>query len=106
MFWDLGTGKEVESTAPIRFRPVRNLALSPDGHFFVFAEDDKTGSNRVRIWNMTTRKEVAILDGIHACNWVAFSPDGRTLATAHGKTTTSITLWTIPSPQSSGQIDK
>src|SRR6185437_11152147 len=76
--------------ARLRFTgPVLALAYSPDGHRLVTAGGDAT----VRVWDTSTGHEVCRYnghnDGVYA---VAFSPDGKTIASAD-KTSIEIKLW-------------
>ncbi len=74
--WDAESGREA-GAVPRQPRPLRTLAISPDGGTLALA------SNVVAVWDMTTSKESVRLDGttgsVHA---LAFSADGSRLATA------------------------
>ena len=65
---------------------MRNLSLEPKQ--VVFSPDSKTiafatGASHVKLWDVATGKEVALLGGQrHGIAAVAFSPNGKTLATS------------------------
>jgi RNA polymerase sigma factor (sigma-70 family) len=75
----------------VRFRHGRealSIALSPDGKLLASAGL----SSAIRLWDVSTRKEVRQLVGHRGWVWcVAFSPDGKTLASASGDN--SVRLW-------------
>lgn len=79
--WDIATGKEVHEFDP-HARYVRNLAFSPDGKQLVCSGSrfDQIGEAKLPVWNVETGEAdptVAARAGV-----VAFSHDGRFLATA------------------------
>jgi WD40 repeat protein len=68
-------------------------AFSPDGRFLV-AGSDRLAT--IRVWEVTTGRLVAILDGhTQPVECLAFSPDGGKLAS--GSFDTSVRIWDFPS---------
>ena len=83
--WDTATGKEL-ATFTHEPRRAWSLAFSPDGKVLA-----SSSPSRVVLWEVLTGKQRAVLEtggqennstGQHSGCWVAFSPDGRTLACA------------------------
>src|SRR5262249_38218055 len=69
--------------------PGSTLALSPDGA--LLAQADGTG---VRVWDLEVNKELGRLAGHQgAVTALAFSPDGRRLAT--GSSDTTVLVWDV-----------
>ena len=68
---------------------VNSVAFSPDGQTVASGSSDKT----IKLWNVTTGKEVRTLTE-HTDVWsVAFSPDGQTLASS--SYSMAIKLWNV-----------
>src|SRR5262249_40912769 len=84
--WDLPTGK----ARALSKLTGEALALASDGKLVALADD-----RSVRLWDIRAGKEVAALKG-HAfpVGDVAFSPDGKTVATG----------WTRPGPKPGSQV--
>jgi len=71
---------------------IKDIAISPDGKLFAFANSDGT----IRIWDFALDKEVAILKGHNdVILSTSFSPDGMSLASASWDK--SIRVWDIKS---------
>ncbi|MBE9008173.1 hypothetical protein IQ259_24700, partial [Fortiea sp. LEGE XX443] len=86
--WDATTGQLIESF-PVHLG--MSVAFSPDGTKLAFGGFDDT----VRLWDIKTRKCDRTFTG--HCNWVwwvAFSPDGQTLATG-SSVERIVRLWDI-----------
>jgi WD40 repeat protein len=80
--WEADTGKELLRLEE-RGGPVTGVAFSPDGKYLASAVGFLVPAERkgqVSVWDAATGARVARLTG-HSC--VAFSPDGRLLATGH-----------------------
>ncbi|MGW4380404.1 nSTAND1 domain-containing NTPase [Kitasatospora sp. NPDC004531] len=98
--WDAVSGKPL--TTPLTTTltgPVWSMAFSPDGHTLATVAvaaaegEGEVGDHTVRLWDVATGKPLTgpLIGHTSAVNAVAFSPDGRTLATASGDGT--VRLW-------------
>ena len=82
-FWDTSTGEELHKDdylkAPYKFRPLRDLSVSPDGRLLATGG----GEDALRLWDLASRKQLHSLEG-HASGLriAALSFDGSTLASA------------------------
>jgi WD40 repeat protein len=93
--WDVATGqvlKKFEGHTNVAslvdsLGDANTLAWSPDGTLLATGSAD----NSVRLWNVITRKEVALLEGHKAAVLsVAFTPDGRRLVSGSGDATANV----------------
>jgi WD40 repeat protein/serine/threonine protein kinase len=80
--WDAMTYAELQAIERPKNRGVRGLALSPDGKRLAFS---LVGEPEVMVWDTQTGRELLTLRGrIGGVNCVAFSSDGRWIASGSG----------------------
>ena len=78
--WDVAT-ERLKSTIPGPATQVKSVAYSPDGRTLAIGSWDSGGGNpndSMRLWDVATGRLKSTVPG--ASSGVAFSPDGRTLA--------------------------
>ena len=81
--WDAASRKEIRQLK--RSGAVQALAFSPDGAFLVCVSDaDSKKKNGIQFWDVKTGKIVHEMSAGYAWS-VAFSPDGKTLASAEAE---------------------
>jgi WD40 repeat protein len=99
--WDVDTGRRVR-TLPQQATEVRDVAYSPDGHLLASATAKSIGlidrePGEVKLWDADTGREVRTLAGHTAgVHGVAYSPDGRWLASACGDGL--VRVWDVTDP--------
>jgi WD40 repeat protein len=94
--WDLAGGRQVRQIAA----PGTALSFSPDGKLLALVG---RGSRTVHAWDPATGQEVFKLDGPRLLRAVAFSPDGKTLATGDEQAT--IRLWDVATRRQLHEMD-
>jgi WD40 repeat protein len=90
--WDVGTGRERATlkgvSGPVAFRA--------DGKTLASASADNT----VKLWDVATGRERATLKGhTRPVVWVAFTADGKTLASSGGGDDRTVKLWDVTTGQ-------
>ena len=102
--WDIDTGKELR-TFTGHTSMVDSVSFSPDGRTLASTCSYNPEGRRdlwdktIRLWDVNTGKELHILTGhTSMVNSVAFSPDGKTLASSNWHDST-IRLWDVNTGQ-------
>jgi WD40 repeat protein len=81
--WDPDAGRTIAEYKG-HTEPINGIAISPDGKTVASVSGSRNGSARAgeaALWTAMTGKEELRLEGGHAFTSVAFSPDGKHLAT-------------------------
>lgn len=75
-FWDVVTGRELRT---IDKATMAAVAFSPDGKTIVVP---RAIGGAITLWDVSSGQEVRSMQGMHLADAVAFSPNGRLIATA------------------------
>lgn len=86
--WDSTTGKHLAQLTGREFSSVNAIAFSPDGNTLAVGSDKE-----LRIWDVTSRKQLAELNRYTAISKLIFSPDGATLVSLNSSFYQEPTLW-------------
>ena len=94
--WDASTGRLMRAFAAPSSHWAYSFAFSPDGRTIATISQDAT--QVVKLWDATTGQLFSIIakekEPYSSVNHIAFSPDGRILATGGGESKRgSIKLW-------------
>jgi WD40 repeat protein len=87
--WSIETG-QIVGTFGGHEMPVMGVDFSPHGQWLMSGSSDRT----LRLWDVSTRREIHVFERTHPIRSVALSPDGRHAVS--GGDDRTIRLWSLP----------
>ncbi len=110
--WDVHTGRRLATLAGHE-SSVGQVRFSPDGQWLASITEPMGGSPidyTVRLWNTTTFEQAALIQQTQPIYHIAFSPDGRLLATAvksdDEDLPVQVYLWRVDDLLKRGQLEE
>ena len=100
LIWNTTTGKVIKRISPTDVENGRalilSLAVSPDSRRAVTVDRPPPGGDEtiVRVWDLATGAQIKKLDKLQESSEVAFSPDGKRLASPRPSCVPLRMLWT------------
>ena len=108
LLWEVNTGEIIGSPLKGHRSTVTSLAFSPDGHTLASAScaeplGEYCTAGEIRLWDLSGSQIISrtLIGHTHFIYALAFSPDGKTLAS--GSADKTILLWEVTSGQPSGE---
>ncbi len=98
--WHLGKDKDVLTLPEKASSIFEGMAISGNGKFLAVNQD-----SHISVWDIENRQRVKTLEDEAPAGSMAFSPDGKTLATADIFSKKTIRLWDIESGKNIGILD-
>ena len=98
--WDVAKGQAIR-TLKGHADLVNAAAFSPDGRILATGGDDKL----LKLWDIATGRELLTIKSASDISTVAFSPDGKTVATSYWQDHPVIELWKVADGQLVGILN-